>query len=105
MQQSKSIEEIKVIPGNYYRDKATGRVFLFREVGHMKFMGVQCFCKTADESAILKAHELNELNIELFATNFRSAFERYWREKRQRLIIENRAEMAEFKLPENYFDK
>lgn len=105
MQQNKSIEELTLIAGYYYRDKATGRVFLFREVGHKNLVGVQCFCKSAKDCEILKPLQLKELNIELYATDFRNAFNRYWRENRQRLMMENKAEMAGFELPDNYFDK
>ena len=104
MQQDKSIEELRLIPGNYYKDKATGRVFVFRELGHQKLYGVQCFCKSAKDCEILKPFQLKELNIELYATDFRNAFNRYWRENRQRLILENKAEIRGIKLPDNFFE-
>ena len=103
MQQNKSIEELRLIPGNYYKDKATGRVFVFRELGHEKLYGVQCFCKSAKDCAILTPSQLKELNIELYATDFRNAFNRYWRENRQRLMMENKAEIRGIKLPDNFF--
>ncbi len=105
MQQDKSIEHANdLVLWNYYRDKATGRVFSIREADCNRFVGVQCFCKSAKDCAVLKPYQLKELNLELYATNFKKAFNRYWRENRQRLILENKAEIAGVKLPENFFE-
>lgn len=91
------VGEFKI--GNYYQDTTTGLIFLYRYLeinGNYVGRFVQCFTHGSDGGVIVSIYHPICKNMEHYASTFKEAFNKYWRENREKLILLNRLEMAEY---------
>ncbi len=91
------VREFKI--GNYYQDTTTGLIFLYRYIeinGNYVERFVQCFAHGSDDGAIVSIYHPICKGMEYYASTFKEAFNKYWRENRKRLIQLNKLEMMEY---------
>ncbi len=88
-------------PWCYYQDLETECVYSIRQVDKANCVAVQCFVHRGDQCEIVELMELRGRNMKFYANNFQTAFNRYWRENRSRLILQNKAEIRNISLPKN----
>ena len=96
------VKEFKI--GNYYQDTTTGHVFLYRWLGNNgNYVGrlVKCFTHGADDGVIVPITDLMHLKMWHYASSFKEAFNKYWRENRERLIRQNKKEIREYERKRN----